>query len=121
LKAELAFITAMSNQAWYAAAHAAHRLKQLGATPDELTALIGEKGSSLGGAVAAYRLAAKCTTDPHLVTDADIAQVREQFSDPETAQILQVICMANLFDRFTQSLGLPVETSIADGVFLSRR
>jgi alkylhydroperoxidase family enzyme len=44
-----------------------------------------------------------------LITDADIARVREHFSDAQTAQIIQVISLANLFDRFTQSLGLPLE------------
>jgi alkylhydroperoxidase family enzyme len=58
-------------------------------------------------------LAAKSTRDPHLITDADLAAVRASFSDNETAEIMQVICMANLFDRFTESLGLPVEAAVA--------
>ena len=121
LKAEIAFITAMNNQAWYAAAHAAHRLKHLGASPEDLTSLLGDKEPKMGGAVAAYRLAAKSTTDPHLITDADIADVRAHYSDQETAEIMQVICMANLFDRFTESLGLQVETGTADVETLLRR
>jgi alkylhydroperoxidase family enzyme len=111
-KAELAFLTAVNNQAWYAAAHAAHRLAQLGASPQDLTSLLGEHERSAGGAAAAYRLAAKLTTNPHLITDADIASVREHFSDAEAAQIIQVICMANLLDRFTEALGLPLEEGI---------
>jgi alkylhydroperoxidase family enzyme len=86
-----------------------------------LTSLLGDKEPSTGGAAAAYRLAAKSTTDPHLITDADVANVRAEFNDRETAQIMQVICMANLFDRFTESLGLPVESGIADGESLSQR
>ena len=82
LKAEIAFITAVNNQAWYAAAHAAHRLKQLGSSPKDLTSLLGDQESSRGGAAAAYRLAAKSTSNPHLVTDADLAAVREQFQRP---------------------------------------
>ncbi len=111
----------MNNQAWYAAAHAAHRLKQLGASPEDLTSLLGDNEPKMGGAAAAYRLAAKSTTDPHLITDADVADVRAHYSDQETAQIMQVICLANLFDRFTESLGLPVESGIADGETLSQR
>jgi alkylhydroperoxidase family enzyme len=60
-------------------------------------------------AATAYRLAVKSTTDPHLITDADIARVREHFGNSQTAQIIQVISLANLFDRFTQALGLPLE------------
>jgi alkylhydroperoxidase family enzyme len=119
-KVELAFITAVNNQAWYAAAHAAHRLKQLGASRQDLTFLLDEQERLAGGAAEAHRLAAKSTTDPHLITDVDIAQVRKHLSVSETAQIMQVICMANMFDRFTESLGLPVEISVADGNPLSQ-
>jgi hypothetical protein len=42
--------------------------------------------------------------------------VREHFNDRETAQIVQTIAMANLFDRFTSALGLPLEASTADGL-----
>jgi alkylhydroperoxidase family enzyme len=112
LKAELAYITAVNNQAWYAAAHAAHRLKQLGAPAEDCTHLFVGHERSIDGATAAYRLAVKITTDPHLITDTDVARVREHFSDAETAEIIQVICMANLFDRFTESLGLPLEGGI---------
>jgi alkylhydroperoxidase family enzyme len=75
-----------------------------------MAALISDEPT--GEAAAAYRLAAKLTANPHLITDADIAQVREKFSDAETAQIVQVICMANMFDRFTEALGLPLEDGL---------
>jgi alkylhydroperoxidase family enzyme len=114
LKAELAFISAVHNQAWYAAAHAVHRLKQLRAWPQDLASLLGEDAGSKSGVSAAYRLAAKITTDPHLITDGDIALVRVSFSDAEAAQIINVICIANLFDRFSEALGLPVENGISD-------
>jgi alkylhydroperoxidase family enzyme len=113
-KAELAFLTAINNHAWYAAAHAASRLTRLGVSPAELTALIRGEWQPTDGAAAAYRLAAKSTNEPHLITDADFAAVRDGFSDQEAAQILQVICLANMFDRFTEALGLPLEISVAD-------
>jgi alkylhydroperoxidase family enzyme len=114
LKAELAFISAVHNQAWYAAAHAVHRLKQLGAWPQDLNSLLDDEAEPTRGATAAYRLAAKLTTDPHLITDADIAHIRVSFNDAETAQIVHVICMANLLDRFSEALGLPLEDGIAE-------
>ena len=82
---------------------------ELGVTEEEMVALFDRQSPALTGAAAAHRLAAKSTTDPHLITDADIASVREHYSDAETAQIVQVICMANFFDRFTEALGLPGE------------
>jgi alkylhydroperoxidase family enzyme len=115
LKAELALISAVHNRAWYAAGHAAGRLTALDVSPEDLMLPLSsnDNGETTGAVAAAHRLAAKLTADPHLITDADIASVREHYSDAETAQIVQVICMANLFDRFTIALGLPLEAEIA--------
>jgi alkylhydroperoxidase family enzyme len=109
LKAELALISAVHNRAWYAVGHASDRLRAQGASEEEMVALFGADPPAPSAATPAHRLAAKLTADPYLITDADIADVRELYSDHETAQIVQVICMANLFDRFTEALGLPLE------------
>lgn len=113
LKAELALMSAIHNRAWYAAGHAVHRLRKLGVTNAEMVALFEENSQASDGSAEAHRLAAKSTADPHLITDADLARVRDHFSDAETAQIMQVICMSNMFDRFTEALGLPLEEGIA--------
>jgi alkylhydroperoxidase family enzyme len=113
LKAELALISAIHNRAWYAVGHAVHRLQELGVSTGEMAALFDETQDT-DGAAAAHRLAAKLTADPHLITDADIASVRANFSDAETAQIVHVICMANMFDRFTEALGLALEDGICE-------
>jgi alkylhydroperoxidase family enzyme len=109
LKAELAFITAVNNRAWYAAATAAQRLVELGVPSEEYVSLLSDGAHDSPGAAAAYRLARKSTVDPHLISDRDIADVRAHYSDEETAMIMHVICMSNLFDRFTEALGLPLE------------
>jgi len=108
LKAELAFISAVNNRAWYAAGHAMQRLKSLDVSTTEVAALL-DNAARGDGSSCAHGLARKLTVDPHLITDDDIARVREHFSDAETAQIIHVIAMANFFDRFTESLGLPSE------------
>jgi alkylhydroperoxidase family enzyme len=111
LKAELAFVSAVLNRAWYSADLAGDRLSELGGSPEEIVAALadgGDEGEAQAGA-AARQLAAKMTLTPHLVVDRDVAQVREHFSDAETAQIIYVVCIANLFDRFTSALGLPAE------------
>jgi alkylhydroperoxidase family enzyme len=109
LKAELAYITAVNNRAWYAAATAAQHLAELGVPSEEYVSLFSDGSHDSPGAAAAYRLAMKSTVDPHLISDRDLAAARAHYSDEETAMIMHVICMANLFDRFTEALGLPVE------------
>jgi alkylhydroperoxidase family enzyme len=113
LKAELAVVCAIHNRAWYAAAHAAERLQELGALPAELTSLLAGDATGPAGPAAARKLAAKSTATPHLITDADIENVRKHYNDAETAMIVQVICLANQFDRITEALGLPLEASVA--------
>jgi alkylhydroperoxidase family enzyme len=112
LKAELALVCAVNNRAWYAAAHARQRLIELGASPAELTSLLAGDARGPAGPVAAHALAAKSTANPHLISDADIANVRKHYSDAETAMILHVVCQANMFDRVTEALGLPLEDGI---------
>jgi len=109
LKAELAYITAVNNRARYAAATAGQRLAELGVPSEEYVSLLSGGSHDSPGAAAAYRLATKSTVNPHLISDRDIADVRAHFSDEETAMIMHVICMANMFDRFTEALGLPLE------------
>jgi alkylhydroperoxidase family enzyme len=113
LKAELALVCAVSNRAWYSAAHAARQLSELGATPEEVSSLItGSARRTPAGPAAARALAVKSTTNPHLISDADIANVRKHYSDAETAMILHVVCQSNMFDRVTEALGLPIEQSV---------
>jgi alkylhydroperoxidase family enzyme len=128
LKAELALVSAVHNRAWYAVGHAAHRLRTLGVSPEEMAALFdvfplppgegqGEGKPPIDDAsnwAAAHQLAAKLTANPHQITDADIARVRERFSDRETAQIVHVIAVSNMFDRFTEALGLPLEDGVCE-------
>jgi alkylhydroperoxidase family enzyme len=110
LKSELAYLTAVHNRAWYAAGTARRRLKELGATDDEIAAIVGDDDHRAAGVTAAYQLARKLTVEPQRITDHDVSAVQSHYSDAEIAQIIQVICLANLFDRFTEPLGLPLET-----------
>jgi alkylhydroperoxidase family enzyme len=111
LKNELAYITAVHNRAWYAAANAANQLEKLEVNAEQRHQLLTASDES--PSAAAYKLARKSTVDSHLIVDGDIEAVRADFSDAETAQILHVICMANWFDRFTEALGLPVDAVAA--------
>jgi AhpD family alkylhydroperoxidase len=112
LKAELCYVTAVHNRAWYAAATAARRLSAIGATSAEIAALLIHDESAVNaasGPAAVRALAAKSTLAPQTIADADLAAVRAHYTDAETAQILHVICLANLFDRFTEALALPLD------------
>ncbi|MEX2121572.1 MAG: hypothetical protein WD847_18430 [Pirellulales bacterium] len=109
LKAQIAWTCARQNRAWYALGDARRRLAALGVSADEVFAL-DEPGESFSPAVReALAFARKLTAAPHTIADADVARLREHFSDHETAEVVFVTCNANMFDRFTEALGLQLE------------
>lgn len=106
LKAQLAWTCARQDRAWYALADAQTRLAALDQSADQMFAL-DDPGEGLSpGTREALVFAAKLTAAPQTMADADIARLRKHFSDHETAEIVYVVCTANMFDRFTETLGL---------------
>lgn len=109
LKAQIAWVCARENRAWYSAAHARIRLNALGITDDAIFAIGSQDDLFKPAELATFAFARKLTSAPHTVVDGDIANLRTQFSDNEVAEIIFLICDSNSFDRFTESLRLPLE------------
>ena len=106
LKAQIAWRCARSDRAWYALADAQRKLAAMGQSADQMFAL-DDPGVGLSPRTReALVFAAKLTAAPQTIADADIARLRKYFSDHETAEIVYVVCSANMFDRFTETLGL---------------
>lgn len=109
LKAQIAWTCARHNRAWYSLDYARRRLADLGQTSDRAFALDAPGKPLSEGAQTALAFAKRSTVSPATIADADIASLREHFSDRETAEIVYVVCAQNMFDRFTETLGLPLE------------
>jgi len=109
LKAEIAYVAARNDRAWYALGHARERLKELGLNGDALDALDHPTESIPQPERAVLALARKITVDPALVTDADIAGLRKHYSDHEVAEIVYHVTQAAFFDRLTEAAGLRLE------------
>jgi alkylhydroperoxidase family enzyme len=109
LRAQIAWIAARQDRAWYALGHARRRLRELGQSDDAIFALDGPSGGFDAGRRAVFNLARKLTVDPALVTDADVAAVREHFGDRETAEVVYFVTVAAFFDRVTEASGLSLE------------
>lgn len=109
LRAQIAWIAARQDRAWYAAGHAWRRLRDLGQSDDAVFALDAPDDRFDAGRKAVFHLAKKLTADPAMVTDADVAAVREHFSDRETAEVVYFVTVASFFDRVTEAAGLPLE------------
>lgn len=109
LKAQLAWCTARENRAWYASHEAKRRLNELGVSDDDVFA-IDQPGEQFTSAERdAFAFARKLTARPHTITDADIARLRKSYQDAEVAEIVYVVCQGNLFDRFTETVQLPLD------------
>ncbi len=109
LKGEIAWIAARQNRAWYSAGQAMKWLKEQGLTADEIFALDGDWQQFTPAERQAFGFAKKLTATSQKMTDADIAGLQKHFSDPEVAEIIQSTCVANMFDRFTETLNLALE------------
>ncbi len=109
LKAQIAWIAARNDRAWYALGHARQRLLALGQTDDAIFALDGAGDGLHPGQKAAFSLARKLTTDPALIDDADIAELRKHFPDKQVAEIVFQVTEAAFFNRLTEAAGLRLE------------
>lgn len=109
LSARIAWVAAREDRAWYALGQARRRLRELGGDDAEL-AHFDEPGTALPKRdVQALGFARKLTVDPALITDADVANLRRQFSDQEVAEIVFQVTEAAFFDRLTEAAGLAPE------------
>ena len=109
LRAQVAYIAARNDRAWYALGHARARLARLGQSEGAIGALDGDWHDARPAERAAFSLARKLTTDPALVTDADIAALRERFEDKQVAELVHQVAEAAFFDRVTEVAGLAPE------------
>lgn len=109
LRAQVAYIAARNDRAWYALGHARARLARLGLTESAIAALDGDWEDAKPKERLAFALARKLTVDPALVTDADIAGLREHFEDRQVAELVHQVAEAAFFDRVTEAAGLQLE------------
>ncbi|MBS0263248.1 MAG: hypothetical protein JSS02_14995 [Planctomycetes bacterium] len=109
LKAQIAWVAARNDRAWYALGQARQRLRALGLSDSEIYSIDEAKDGLTAGEQQTLKFARKLTVEPQWIVDADIANLRKFFSDSEVAEIVHRVTMANYFDRLTEAAGLPLE------------
>jgi alkylhydroperoxidase family enzyme len=109
MKAEIAYVSARNDRAWYALGHARQRLAELGFGEDAIAALDRPADSVPTPERLVLAFARKLTVNPALITDADIEGLRKHFSDHEVAEIVYHVTQAAFFDRLTEAAGLRLE------------
>lgn len=108
---ELIYIrVSLINQCRYCSQHHLAASKRVGLTVEDWAALnAGDYSRFSQTEQVALKYAEKLTRTPHDVNDADFAELKKEFADPQIVDIHLLTGLANLTNRVTDPLGLDVE------------
>ena len=108
---ELIYIrVSLINGCHYCTQHHLASSKRAGLTSEDWAALkAGDYSRYSEKENAALTYVEKLTRSPHDISNADFADLKKHFSDPEIVDIHVLTGLANLTNRFTDPLGLEVE------------
>ncbi len=108
LKAELTWISARADRAWYALACARDRLRALDVADDAIFSINQPAELKFTPAeCAAFTFARKRTADPALIGDGDFDGLKKYYSEPEIAELIHHVNQAVFFNLVTEAAGLP--------------
>ncbi|HLW83649.1 MAG TPA: carboxymuconolactone decarboxylase family protein [Candidatus Sulfotelmatobacter sp.] len=98
------------NGCHYCTQHHVASSKRVGLTAEDWSALsAGDYSRYTAKEKAALVYAEKLTRTPHDITDADVAVLKKEFTEPEIVDLHLLTGLANLTNRFTDPLGLELE------------
>lgn len=110
LKAQVSWVAAREDRAWYALGRAQRKLRALGQSDDEIYKLDGPWDGFPSRERATFAFARKLTANPELLTDADVARVCRSLGDRDTVQLISFLtCDIAFFNRVTEVARLPLQ------------
>jgi hypothetical protein len=109
MKAQVSWIVARQDRAWYAAGLAKQRLLELGQTEDQVYQLDGDWQEFTSAERSLFNVARKLAATPVVLTDADVAEALEQTGPREVVQMISYTTGLASFDRITEAAGLQLE------------
>jgi AhpD family alkylhydroperoxidase len=108
-KAQVAWIIARQDRAWYAAGRAKTRLNELGQTDDQVFKLDGDWSGYIAAERALFTVARKLAASPVVLADADVVEALKATSPRDVVQLVNYVTMCASFDRITEAAGLRLE------------
>jgi hypothetical protein len=109
LKAQVSWIIARQDRAWYATGLAKKRLLELGQTDDQVYNLDGDWSGFTPAERAQFTLAKKLAASPVVLTDNDVAEAVKLVGPRDVTQLISYVTTRASFDRVTEAAGLTVE------------
>ncbi|MBL8819200.1 MAG: carboxymuconolactone decarboxylase family protein [Planctomyces sp.] len=108
-KAQINWITARQDRAWYAVGQAMKKLRSLGQSEDEIFALDGDWSGFSQGDRALFQLARHLAASPIALTDGDVEVALKSTSPGHVVQTVNHVAGCAYFNRVTEAAGLPIE------------
>ena len=108
-KAQLNWIIARQDRAWYAIGQAYKTLKSLGQTEDQIFALDGEWKELSAVDQALFRFAKNLAASPIASSDEDAAAALQQTSPGTVVQTVNHVASCAYFNRVTEAAGLAID------------
>ena len=110
LKAQVSWIVARQDRAWYATADAKRRLTALGQTDDQIYALDGDWSKFAPKEKAIFTVARQLAASPIVLTDAEAAEaVKQCGGNRDVVQLIHYTNTRASFNRITEAAALPAE------------
>lgn len=108
-KAQVNWITARQDGAWYATAQAMKTLKELGQSEDQIFALDESWDQFSPADRSLFQFAKHLAASPIAATDDDAAVVLRETSPRHLVQLINHVTACAYFNRLTEAAGLPSE------------
>lgn len=109
LKAQVSWIIARQDQAWYALGQSQRRLAALGQSKDQIAALDGDWNEFSPRDKSLFTIARKLAASPVVLTDDDVAAAVKQAGPRDVVQLISYTTNRASFNRITEAAGLQIE------------
>jgi hypothetical protein len=109
LKAQVSWIIARQDRAWYALGQAQRRLKELGQSDDQIFALDGSWDDCSAKDRALYTVAKHLAACPVVLTDDEVSAAVKLAGPRDVVQLISYTTNRASFDRITEAAGLQIE------------
>lgn len=109
LRAQVSWVIARQDRAWYATGLAKKKLTELGQTDDQIYSLDGDLKNLPAKDRALLTVARKLAASPVVLTDADVDEAVKLAGPRDVVQLINYTTTRASFDRITEAAGLQID------------
>ncbi len=109
LKAQVSWIIARQDRAWYALGEVQEKLRAQGQSDDQIYALDGNWDEFTPAERSLFQFARHQAATPIALTDEDVALALELTGPRSVVQLINFVTSRAYFDRVTEAAGLPLD------------